>query len=126
MPKTKSHKTDPMVRYIRNQDLLRTEDLHSENLSQVYLYSKISVGTEAAEFLTSSPLGAEMDHKLRARFMTAFEALLSAAPSDVAAVAAAQVECNAVILVYDMLDAAKREAESAKSQLAESTDPNEE
>lgn len=109
--------TAPHVKYARNLNHMKTEDLMDDLLPINYLYSKINIAQDAARFFTDSQHGADFDLRLRERFIKGFEALLSANPLDGKAITEAQQECHIVIGIYETLASQIQLGESSKEQL---------
>lgn len=114
---SKKSDTAPHVRYARNINHMKTEDLMDDLLPINYLYSKINIAQDAALFFTDTQHGADFDLRLRERFIKGFEALLSANPLDGKAITEAQQECLVVIGIYETIASQIQMGESSKKQL---------
>lgn len=112
-------KASPQVKYVRNLNHvdMNQDDLMTQTLPDLYLYAKVNVGEQAAHFFTETLLGADFDRRLRERHQKGYEAMMSANPQDAAAIANAQLECQVVIGIYDMISQALTEGASSKEQL---------
>lgn len=100
----------------RNLSILQEGLLAGGTISDQYLYRQIAIGREAEEFFARTLLGATLDRRAREEYADAVSEVMSADPTDASAIMKAQIKCQAIVLLFRMVDDAIAEGKGAKQE----------
>lgn len=91
-------------------------------MSEEFLIHRIQISQHMAEWVNTSPVAAHLERKIREMFIEGNSALLSANPTDHAAIAEAQVQVLAATKLMSIISEAIEDGAAAKQERATRND----